>query len=127
MNDIIVLDVRNKSELISEGKIPKSNNVPFPNIVSGDFELPSPSFQKKYGFVKPRVTDEIIIYCKLGKRASKAATILTELGYLNVKVYVGSFEDWRANGGYVVKHGKSFFLKDIYRARVIKYFLFAGH
>ena len=111
MNELVVLDVRNKPELISEGKIPKSFNVPFPNIRSGAFELPSQSFEKNYGFVKPSYTDEIVTICSLGTgRAPKAAIILKNLGYLNVKVYVGGFEDWRENGGKVVKNGKNLYL-----------------
>jgi len=41
---------------------------------------------------------EIIVYCDTGKFASGWAFVLRELlGYTNVKVYDGSFEEWSAD------------------------------
>lgn len=39
------------------------------------------SFREKWGFEIPNQQDEIICYCKMGKRAMMAATILKSLGY----------------------------------------------
>ena len=101
-----MIDVRNPDELRSEGKIPKSKNVPLPFIVRGDFELNSNVFKTIYGFPKPMFTDEIVVVCKTGKRALRAAELLARLGYMNLKVYLGGIEDWRKNGGKLIMEGK---------------------
>ena len=101
-NETIVIDVRNKSELVSVGKIPNSINVPYPFAKGGDFEIDSKSFHEIYGFNKPDKKDNIVVLCESGKRALEASKKLVKLGYENVKVYFGGMEDWKENGGEVI-------------------------
>ena len=49
------------------------------------FDLSSEEFQKKYGCARPGERDPIILHCKGGVRAAKAAGQLTESGYSNLK------------------------------------------
>ena len=102
-----MIDVRNSTELLSEGKIPNTKNVPLPFIVRGAFEMNSNVFNELYGFPKPIFTDEIVFLCKKGNRALRAAELLTRLGYINLKVYLGGIEDWRKNGGKLIMEGKT--------------------
>ena len=37
---------------------------------------------------------KIIVYCKLGGRATTAATVLSEMGFQNVYCYKGSASEW---------------------------------
>ena len=101
-----MIDVRNATELLSEGKIPQTRNVPLPFILRGTFELSSTDFKKLHSFQKPIFTDEIVILCKIGKRALRALRLLARLGYMNLKVYLGGIEDWRNNGGKLTIEGK---------------------
>ena len=101
-NETIVIDVRNKSELISDGKIPNSINVPYPFAKGGDFALDFKSFHEIYGFNKPDKNDDIVVLCKSGKRGLEASKRLVKLGYENVKVYFGGIKDWKENGGKVI-------------------------
>ncbi len=57
--------------------------------------LPPEEFKAEYHFKKPSKAgrDERIVFsCFSGVRASKAAGIVSELGYLNLAVYAGSFQ-----------------------------------
>lgn len=42
--------------------------------------------------------DEIIVYCRSGKRSAKAYDILTEMGYKNVKSMAGGIIHWTEEG-----------------------------
>ena len=57
------------------------------------------SFKAKYGFDKPAKEEPIVTSCLVGGRANKAKLGLEEQGYTDVKVYSGSFTDWKASGG----------------------------
>ena len=56
-------------------------------------------FKAKYGFDKPAKENSIVTTCLVGGPANKAKLGLEEQGYKNVKVYAGSFTDWKASGG----------------------------
>lgn len=56
-------------------------------------------FEAKYGFTKPSKSTVLATHCLKGKRALEASDKLNLLGYENVKVYQGSFNDWTEKGG----------------------------
>jgi len=97
----LVLDVRTREEH-SEGFIPGAVNVPLVKDEPG-FSLSDAEFEKQYGIKKPSPATPIITHCKAGFRAEKYKEILAGLGYVNVKVYSGSFDDWTAKGGKIDK------------------------
>ena len=45
----------------------------------------------------------IVLYCKTSGRAALAASVMHDMGYLNVKSIAGGFDAWAANGHPVVK------------------------
>lgn len=53
-----------------------------------------PLIRQKYTFPKPLPTDNIVFYCRSGKRSATAAEIAGDLGYHNVRNYAGSWLDW---------------------------------
>ena len=63
------------------------------------FQMDDASFKAKYGFDKPAKGAPIVTSCHVGGRANKAKQGLEEQGYTDVKVYSGSFTDWKASGG----------------------------
>jgi rhodanese-related sulfurtransferase len=86
---IKILDVREYEEVI-EGRIDTALHVPcmiideqtylvgeVVNIISMDDQ----AFKNRYGFEKPSNNDEIICYCKSGKRSDMAADILSNYGF----------------------------------------------
>ena len=65
LHRIILVDVRNSSELISAGKIPGSFNVPLHEIPEA-FTLDKEQFLKKYKFPLPEKTaKDIVLTCRL--------------------------------------------------------------
>lgn len=57
-------------------------------------------FSQKYGFAKPDPlsSGSLALHCLRGKRALDASDKLLLLGYDNVKVYKGSFMEWKSAG-----------------------------
>merc|ERR1711899_92112 len=94
----ILIDVRNTEEVKECGKIPKSHLIPLPEM-NAAFQMDDASFKAKYGFEKPTKGAPIVTSCHIGGRANKAKQGLEEQGYTDVKVYSGSFTDWKASGG----------------------------
>ena len=99
---IILIDVREPKELKDDGKIPCSVNIPLGQIADA-FQLPNSEFQKRYGIEKPSESHDFVITCRSGRRATTAFQKLLPLGYKNILVYSGSFEDWKSRGGPIEK------------------------
>lgn len=62
-------------------------------------------FATKYGFPKDGGDLPLVLYCLKGKRALDAADKLILLGIPaeKIRIYRGSFADWKARGGRVVQ------------------------
>lgn len=82
-NKPVIIDVREPDE-IKEGKIGKAREIPLGNIKAPGFALDGDIAK----------TDEIIVYCRSGKRSEMAAIELEKKGYSNVSNYAGSWLDW---------------------------------
>ncbi|XP_042883069.1 rhodanese domain-containing protein CG4456-like [Penaeus japonicus] len=104
--DLVVFDVRNRHELEEKGQILGSHCVPFVELESAT-EMDEDAFEAKYGLKKPTKTTPIITHCTKGGRARKAGDLLKSKGY-NARVYAGSFNDWKSNGGSVLNPGKPY-------------------
>lgn len=78
--DLIVLDVRT-SEEYNNGHIKNAILIP-------DYEIKASAEQ-----VLKDKNQLILVYCRSGRRSKKAAKILIELGYTNVKEF-GGIIDW---------------------------------
>ena len=90
--DAYLIDVRENDE-IAQGSIPSS--VPLPlSVFAEALRAPEHEFSNKHGFKKPTQNQEIIVYCRSGKRSATAADIAHKYGYTNVKNYSGSWLDW---------------------------------
>ena len=65
-------------------------------------QLSDGEFEAKYGFAKPGLEQDMVLHCLKGKRALDASDKLSLLGYTKVKVYKGSFSEWKEKGGEVL-------------------------
>ena len=70
---VVVIDVRNPVERITEGFIKGSVNVPLPTMKVGAKINAAPDFNQK-----------ILVHCRSGVRAENASKILVATGYKNV-------------------------------------------
>lgn len=74
-----MIDVREKDEVM-QGSIPSAVNLPLTEL-SGALHLPPTDFLRIYGFPKPKPDQEIIFYCRSGKRSASACDVAKRNGY----------------------------------------------
>ncbi|XP_053640825.1 rhodanese domain-containing protein CG4456 isoform X2 [Cherax quadricarinatus] len=97
-NKLLLIDVRTPDELILNGRIPKSKNLVL-QMLGVKLLLPEEEFASQLGFDKPKLAEPIVVSCLGGIRARTAQLAMMGVGYKNVRVYVGSYEDWLEKGG----------------------------
>jgi rhodanese-related sulfurtransferase len=79
VQDAYLIDVREQDEAI-QGSIPSSVNLPL-SVLSNALHLDPNVFKATYGFEKPRKNQEIIFYCRTGKRSATASDVAKRNGY----------------------------------------------
>ncbi|KAL5495346.1 hypothetical protein ACEPAI_809 [Sanghuangporus weigelae] len=92
--DAYLIDVREPDEVIL-GSIPSSVNVPL-SVLADSLHLNPVAFKERHSIEKPKRNQEIVFYCRSGKRSATAADIARRYGYTNVLNYEGSWLDWTA-------------------------------
>ncbi|XP_073942740.1 rhodanese domain-containing protein CG4456-like isoform X2 [Choristoneura fumiferana] len=92
--DKVIIDVRNPDEVSATGKIPSSINIPLGNVESVLNSMSETDFERQYQRRKPRHSNELIFYCRSGRRSTEALDKALKLGYTNSKTYIGSWEEW---------------------------------
>ncbi|KAK8733193.1 hypothetical protein OTU49_006520 [Cherax quadricarinatus] len=99
VGNVLLIDVRNRWELEETGRLPWSVNLPLPELEQA-IHMSENDFMKKYGFPKPLPEDtNVVLTCRSGRRATVAWKQLEPLGYCNIRVYFGSYLEWKARGG----------------------------
>lgn len=71
--------MREKDE-VAQGMIPTAVNVPLSGFIDSLRASPE-EFRKLHGFEKPRKDQEIVFYCRSGKRAATAADSAKDNGF----------------------------------------------
>ncbi|KIJ45513.1 hypothetical protein M422DRAFT_29649 [Sphaerobolus stellatus SS14] len=92
--DAYLIDVREADE-IAQGSIPSAVSLPLSTLPSS-LVLKPDEFFLKHAFLKPKRDQEIIFYCRSGKRSTTACEIAEKHGFTNIKNYEGSWLDWVA-------------------------------
>lgn len=87
---ILLIDVREPNEF-NAGYIPGAINIPRGVI---EFKMNSEVFWDGAFLYLPELNDEIIVYCKKGKRGTLAGETLKKLGYKNVTYIDGGWIKW---------------------------------
>ncbi|MFK5857561.1 MAG: rhodanese-like domain-containing protein [Bacteroidota bacterium] len=90
---ILLIDVREPNEF-NAGYIPGAINIPRGVI---EFKMNNEVFWDGAFLYLPLKDDEIIVYCKKGKRGTLAAETLKKLGYENVSFIEGGWKNWEMN------------------------------
>ncbi|KAL4068344.1 Rhodanese-like domain-containing protein [Scleroderma yunnanense] len=91
-SDAYLIDVREPNEVI-QGSIPSAVNLPL-SVLATSLHLSPQDFRAQHGFDKPQKTQEIVFYCRSGKRSASACDIARRTGYENIFNYEGSWLDW---------------------------------
>lgn len=79
--NVVILDVRTPEEVKADGYIEGSVNVPLQDLKVGQKLAAAPDLNQK-----------ILVHCKSGVRAEKAAKILIETGYTDVYNFYGTLQ-----------------------------------
>lgn len=95
-NEVKLFDVRLPKERV-EGMIPRSQNFKLQSI-GPNILLTEEEFAEKCGFSKPPLNEPMVLSCNSGVRARTAQLAMLAVGYKNVRVYVGSYEEWVEKG-----------------------------
>jgi rhodanese-related sulfurtransferase len=93
-SDVLVIDVREPSEVKASGKVAGAVTVPCGMLeVRADPQSPyhDPRFEK---------TKTVILYCASGARSALAGKLLKDMGYEKV-FNLGGFKEWATAGGAV--------------------------
>lgn len=90
---ILLIDVREPNEF-NAGYIPGSVNIPRGVL---EFKIDNEAFWDAAFLYLPEKDEEIIVYCKKGKRSILAGETLKRLGYKNVTYIDGGWKNWEMN------------------------------
>ncbi|KAF9433220.1 hypothetical protein BGZ76_009735 [Entomortierella beljakovae] len=91
---VVLIDVREAGE-VAQGAIPTSHHVPLASIQEA-FALSDKDFEQRFGFKKFGKEDEVIFYCRSGKRSGMAFDYAKQMGYKGARNYSGSWLDYEA-------------------------------
>ena len=94
--DVLVVDVRDGTEVQSTGKVQGAKHVPRGMLefrADPDFPYYDPEFNRD---------KTVLVYCASGGRSALAGKTLHDLGYKDVR-NLGSFKEWAESGGTVDK------------------------
>jgi len=94
--DVLVVDVRDGTEVLSTGKVQGAKHVPR-GMLEFRADPDSPYYDSAFNRDKT-----VLVYCASGGRSALAGKTLHDLGYKDVR-NLGSFKEWAESGGAVDK------------------------
>ncbi|KAF9430390.1 hypothetical protein BGZ94_007041 [Podila epigama] len=96
-NEPPLIDVRDLNEVV-KGIIPTAHHIALSDLEQA-LTLEEEAFEAKYGFKKFGKQDEVVFYCRSGRRSNLAFQLTRGLGYTHVRNYPGSWIEYEAKGG----------------------------
>ncbi|OYT11899.1 MAG: hypothetical protein B6I18_02545 [Bacteroidetes bacterium 4572_112] len=104
---VVMLDVRHITEYngtiakpVSKGHLPGAKNLEWKKIeTKSGALLPSSELQSAFSSVGVTKDKTIVLYCGTSVRSGIVFVALKSLGYANVKVYDGAYNEWDSKGG----------------------------
>ncbi|KAK2577117.1 hypothetical protein KPH14_003279 [Odynerus spinipes] len=96
-DSILIIDVREQSEINDTGKLPGSIHIPMGDVTSTLKNLSEEDFKQKFNKSKPYKNTKIILSCRSGRRSGMIQEELQKIGYEHVYNYMGGWLDWESN------------------------------
>lgn len=90
----LILDVRSRDEVKSDGRIPHSVNIPLSELDDALKIEDDDVMVDKYGIWAPNKDQPIVVACWSGFRAGKALDKLLAAGFTRAKIFRGSTREW---------------------------------
>ncbi|XP_068604246.1 thiosulfate:glutathione sulfurtransferase [Brachionichthys hirsutus] len=96
--DVQLFDVRNPDEY-QAGYIADAVNTPL-DTLEDSLKLAPQQFQEKFGVSAPgKYDDDIVFYCRTGKRSTSALGIAHQLGFCRARHFKGGYTEWEKQQG----------------------------
>ncbi|XP_012537828.1 rhodanese domain-containing protein CG4456 [Monomorium pharaonis] len=92
--NVLIVDVREHSEINQTGALPGSIHIPMDNVCNEFSNLSEEEFLEKYGRPKPTKDTKIIFSCQSGRRSANVQARVQELGYTQAYNYTGGWSEW---------------------------------
>jgi rhodanese-related sulfurtransferase len=92
--NVLLIDVREPSELEKTGTIPGSINIPLATLEQTLQSSSNEDFQNLYKRDKPSLDATLVFSCHMGRRSQMALNAAKKLGYMNAKHYPGGWAGW---------------------------------
>merc|ERR1711879_589889 len=87
-----LIDVREPKET-TLGYIEQASLLPLSQMEAA-LLLDDEQFQREFGFEKPKKEEEVIFYCRSGRRSHRACALALSLGFSKIINYKGSWSAW---------------------------------
>uniref|UniRef100_A0A914W813 Rhodanese domain-containing protein n=1 Tax=Plectus sambesii TaxID=2011161 RepID=A0A914W813_9BILA len=94
--DILLIDVREPTELQAYGVLPGAINIPLGEVPYA-LSLSPEAFERHYGV--PFEPKKLVFSCKLGVRSEKARQAAEKEGYHDARNFLGGFDLWSETHG----------------------------
>ncbi|KYB25070.1 Heat shock protein 67B2-like Protein [Tribolium castaneum] len=91
---VLLIDVRNPSELAQTGTIPGSINIPLATLEETLQNTSDEQFRQVFRREKPTNTTPLVFSCQSGRRSRAALDLAKNLGYVNAKHFPGGWTGW---------------------------------
>ena len=78
--EVTIIDVREPDE-VSAGMIPSAVNVPLTQFEKAFAPNGGADFQQKFAFSRPEFNDQLVLYCRSGKRSAQALEVAKKNGW----------------------------------------------
>ncbi|XP_076167158.1 rhodanese domain-containing protein CG4456 isoform X2 [Ptiloglossa arizonensis] len=96
-DSILIIDVREQSEIDETGKLPGSIHIPMGDVSNVFLNFSEKTFKERFDKEKPSKETKIILSCRSGKRSGMVQEEIQRLGYKNAYNYIGGWLDWESN------------------------------
>ncbi|KAM5256491.1 thiosulfate sulfurtransferase/rhodanese-like domain-containing protein 3 [Ctenodactylus gundi] len=91
--NIMLIDVRERWEILEHGKIPGSVNIPLDEVDKA-LQMNPRDFKEKYQEEKPSKSDSLVFSCLAGVRSKVALDMARSLGFHSAHHYAGGWKEW---------------------------------
>ncbi|KAM7246898.1 hypothetical protein CapIbe_003196 [Capra ibex] len=92
-----LFDVRSREEAAA-GTIPGALNIPVSELESA-LQMEPAAFKALYSAEKPKLEENLIFFCQIGKRGLQATQLAQRLGYKGARNYEGAYREWLQKEG----------------------------
>ncbi|XP_020744977.2 thiosulfate:glutathione sulfurtransferase isoform X2 [Odocoileus virginianus] len=92
-----LFDVRSREEAAA-GTIPGALNIPVSELESA-LQMEPAAFKALYSAEKPKLEENLIFFCQMGKRGLQATQLAQSLGYKGARNYEGAYREWLQKEG----------------------------